>query len=94
MTFDHDIENEDGEVIATVFVEALFSPHVPAALSGRPEDCYPEEGGEIEELTVFLDGHDVTEQLDKIFTPDTRKSIEDAAYAQYNPRKERSFDHD
>jgi len=29
---------------------------VPARVSGPPEDCYPAEGGEVEDMTITLDG--------------------------------------
>jgi hypothetical protein len=32
----------------TVEVEYSGTPYIPAYISGPPEDCYPEEGGEIE----------------------------------------------
>ena len=63
MNFDYDIENEDGEVLANVQVGAQFSPYVPAFTSGRPEDCYPAEGGELEDLVVYLGDVDVTDNL-------------------------------
>jgi hypothetical protein len=63
MTFDYDIENEEGEVVATYRVEATFSPEAEGFTSGRPEDCYPTEGGDLEDLVVYLGDVDVTENL-------------------------------
>lgn len=63
MNFDYDIENEDGEVVATYRVEATFSSEVEGFTFGRPEDCYPTEGGELEDLVVYLGDVDVTENL-------------------------------
>ena len=81
MTFDYDIENEDGDVLATVKVEALFSGYVPAFTSGRPEDCYPEEGGELEELAILLDNKDITGWIDSMFPGDPYEAIRKKAYA-------------
>lgn len=64
MTFVYEIENEDGEVVKSYTVEATFAEEVPGFISGRPERCYPDSGGELEELNVFLGNKDVTHQLD------------------------------
>ena len=37
-------------------VECDVSWYVPAQLYGRPEDCYPAEGGDVEVLSATLDG--------------------------------------
>lgn len=42
-------ENED-----CVIVTYTQSPFVPARTYGRPEDCYPAEGGEVEVISVKL----------------------------------------
>lgn len=42
-------ENED-----CVIVSYTQSPFVPARTYGRPEDCYPAEGGEVEVIDVKL----------------------------------------
>ena len=39
-------------------IEYTLSPYDPGRIYGRPEDCYPHEGGEIEDLEVFLDGRE------------------------------------
>ena len=31
----------------------MFSPYDPGRCSGPPEDCYPPEGGELEDLKVY-----------------------------------------
>lgn len=73
MTFDFDIEKND-EVVATLTVEAWFTPVVPGRLDGRPEHCYPSEGGELEFIEVFdgdrqLDEAEVTERFgEKVWT--------------------------
>ncbi len=88
MTFDYEIENEDGEVLATVQVGAQFSPYVPAFTSGLPEDCYPAEGGEIEDLWVYLDGEDITKTVDATFKGDHYDAICAKAYDLYDAKKE------
>jgi len=88
MNFDYDIENEDGEVLATVQVGAQFSPYVPAFTSGLPEDCYPAEGGELEDLWVYLDGEDVTKTVDATFKGDHYDAICAKAYDLYDAKKE------
>lgn len=42
-------DHDDNEYI----VEANVSAVVPAKLSGPPEDCYPAEGGEVEDHEVW-----------------------------------------
>jgi hypothetical protein len=88
MNFDYEIENEDGEVLATVQVGAQFSPYVPAFTSGLPEDCYPAEGGEIEDLWVYLDGEDITKTVDATFKGDHYDAICAKAYDLYDAKKE------
>jgi hypothetical protein len=88
MNFDYEIENEDGEVLATVQVGAQFSPYVPAFTSGLPEDCYPAEGGEIEDLWVYLDGEDITKTVDATFKGDHYEAICAKAYDLYDAKKE------
>jgi hypothetical protein len=46
---------DDGACVE-VEVSGLFSPYIPARLSGPPEDCYPAEGGECEDFTATVDG--------------------------------------
>ena len=92
MTFDYDIENEDGEPVERLRVEARFSPYVPAYTSGLPEDCYPAEGGELEELVVCLGNKDITRHVDDLFGPDTYRNIKQYAEDNYDPKKERRHD--
>lgn len=44
-------ENED-----CVVVKYTQTPFVPARTYGRPEDCYPAEGGEVELIEARVDG--------------------------------------
>lgn len=39
-----------------VEVSANVSPVIPAKISGPPEDCYPEEGGEVGDIEAEVDG--------------------------------------
>lgn len=45
----------NGEEIV-VLIQGDVSPVIPARLSGRPEDCYPAEGGEVLNLTATVNG--------------------------------------
>ncbi len=48
-------------------VEFEYEPIIPAKTSGPPENCHPEEGGEVEINEVYLEGWDVTALLsDKV----------------------------
>lgn len=64
MTFVYEVENEHGEVVKTYTVEATFAEEAPGLLSGRPERCRPDEGGDLEELAVYLGNKDVTRHID------------------------------
>jgi acyl-CoA thioesterase FadM len=63
MTFTYEVENEDGEVVKTYSIEATFAPKEEGRVSGRPERCLPDEGGELEDLTVYLGNKDVTQHI-------------------------------
>ena len=63
MTFVYEVESEDGEVVATYHVEATFTDEEPAVLSRRPEHCRPVEGGELEDVEVFLGNKNVTQHI-------------------------------
>ena len=88
MTFDYEIENEEGKVVATYRVEATFASEAEGFTSGRPEDCYPAEGGEIEDLWVYLDGEDITKTVDATFKGDHYDAICAKAYDLYDAKKE------
>lgn len=64
MTFDYDVEDEDGNVLQTYKVDVVFAEGVPGFYSGRPEKCYPTSGGDILDLVVHLGNKDVTQQID------------------------------
>jgi hypothetical protein len=64
VTLTYDIENKEGKVVKTYIVEATFTEDAPGFISGRPERCRPDEGGELEDLSVYLGNKDVTHQID------------------------------
>ncbi len=84
MRFRYEIENEDGEVIDNVTVEAHFSPYVPAFTSGAPEDCYPAEGGELEDLHVFQGLKGITDKVDETYGEGTLNRIREAARDRFH----------
>ncbi len=45
-----------GEDEFEVEVTGDVAPIIPGRYSGPPEDCYPDEGGEVESLSASLDG--------------------------------------
>jgi hypothetical protein len=76
MDFDYEIE-KDGEIIKTLKCEAEFAPIIRGRYEGRPEHCYPDEGGEFQNVTVRLDGRRLTEkQVDEMFGEGTWSDIE------------------
>ena len=84
MRFRYEIENEDGDVIDNVTVEAHFSPYVPAFTSGKPEDCYPAEGGELEDLHVLQGLKGITDTVDDLYGPGTLDRIREAARDRFH----------
>ena len=79
MTFDYDIEDADGEIVATVSVTAEFEPEVDAFLSGPPERCHPPYGGDLIELDVYLRRENITATVDEQFGAGTYDRIAQAA---------------
>jgi hypothetical protein len=67
VTFDYEIENEDGDVLATLEVEAEFEPFVPGNRRGHPDNWTPDEGGSLEGLDVYLNGKDITSRVDDLY---------------------------
>lgn len=53
-TCSFDWEDQENNRLLTFDVHAYISPYVPARLYGPPEDCSPEEGGQIEDFYVVL----------------------------------------
>ena len=52
-----------------------FTPRVPAQLTGLPENCYPEEGGEIEFTVLDRKGYRAP-WIEKKLTKDDVERIE------------------
>lgn len=78
-------EWDDGKGrVLTFRIDGYVSPYVPAQTYGLPEDCYPAEGGELEDWTFDLingsmydeDGNLCKEFADFDET-DRRKAVED-----------------
>jgi hypothetical protein len=47
-------EIQDGEYIETdLEIEFNYTPYIPAKTYGRPEDCHPAEGGDVEILEIW-----------------------------------------
>ena len=77
MNFDYEIENDKGEVVETLDCEAEFAPVVRGRYEGPPEHCYPDEGGELEGLTVRVGRRELTpDEVDFYFGPGTYRAIE------------------
>lgn len=72
--------HDEGKLI-TVEVSARFSPIIPGRYTGPWEDCYPDEGGELEELTATVDGQpfDLTDAEEK-------EAIDACASDAFDPR--------
>ncbi|CAA2140505.1 hypothetical protein [Hyphomicrobium sp. ghe19] len=47
---------ERGDEQIELEVNYSLTPYYPARTYGAPEDCYPAEGGEVDELTAYLEG--------------------------------------
>jgi hypothetical protein len=87
ISFDHDVEDEDGEILDTVQVTALFEPYVPERRRGHPDNWTPAEGGGFEGLDVFLDGKNVTKDVDTLYGDGTYDRIVKEAEYRYSMEK-------
>jgi len=88
MTFDYDIENEDGDVIATVKVAAFFTPYVPEKRRGHPDNWTPAEGGDFEGLDIYRDDRNITQDVDDLFGDGTYDRIVKKAEWQHQQEKD------
>lgn len=59
------------------------TPITPAYISGPPEDCYPEEGGEVEITEIFIDTWEVTALLSEGVVSDLETRCAEYAAAQF-----------
>lgn len=84
ISFSHDIEDEDGDVIATVQVTALFEPYVPERRRGHPDNWTPAEGGGFEGLDIYLDNKNVTQIVDDTYGDGTYDRIVKEAEYRYS----------
>lgn len=69
---------ERGDEQIDLEIDYDVAPYYPAQTYGPPENCYPAEGGEIEELTATLDG--------EVFalTPDEVQAVENHIYEHHD----------
>ena len=44
-------------------IEAVVMPGRPGKYYGKPEDCYPDEPAEVEEVAVYFEGEEVKGKL-------------------------------
>ena len=44
-------------------IEAVVMPGRPGRYYGKPEDCYPDEPAEVEEVSVYFEGEEVKGKL-------------------------------
>lgn len=63
--------------------EVDVTPYQPAYTTGRPEDCFPEEGGEIDVISLICDGHNAMFLLDSDLEDDIMAAIEKALEDEY-----------
>ena len=85
-------DEEDVEVN----VECSVSAFRPGKYSGLPENCYPDEGGEVEDVKVTLDGKDITDTLSKEAMEHVERVAfeiaEDSAIDDYDPPDDEYYD--
>jgi len=63
----------------TLAAKVIETPYIPAQTRGKPEDCYPAEGGELEFKSLTCDGKDAMFLLNSKFL---RDQIGIAAYEE------------
>lgn len=71
-------ELERGEDILAVTIAYTVADYDPGSTYGPPEDCYPPEGGEVEELTATMADGTIIE-----LTPEELDKVEKHIYATH-----------
>ena len=62
-TYSLEVEMPDDTLPEFEFeVSAHVNAYDPGRLSGPPENCYPPEGGDCDDIALFLDGRELTEE--------------------------------
>lgn len=69
----HRVDADGDGYILEVLVRYDIEPYVPAKISGPPEDCYPAEGGCVDDLVAFKPGTTETVEL----TAEERNEVRD-----------------
>lgn len=77
LNFDYEVTTGDGTVVDVLNVDASFSARVAAT------NWSPAEGGELEDLAVYLNGKDVTGHLDVLFGEGTYEDIAKVAKEKF-----------
>ena len=94
MNFDYEVENEEGEIVATLSVSACFSAFTPSSRRGHPDNWCPAEGGELEELCIYNGTTDITNDVDKLYGDGTYDAIQDTAIDRFDPKQEADNSYD
>ncbi len=81
VSFEYEWEPDGEDVEAIILdVNATITDYDPGVLSGPPENCYPPEGGEVEDLEVFFQ-----DQTKMDLIPDAlRSKLEEYAQEMHN----------
>lgn len=74
-------EDEDNNRTVELTVHGTISAYYPAKISGPPEDCYPAEGGELEDWEITVNEvtfyNDDGDELPVAITDEIKKKIAD-----------------
>lgn len=87
---DFPIYTDGGETETCYDIECEVTPYDPGRTYGPPENCYPPEGGEVEILSIKLNGKEVPAELwEKIGLDRVHaEEIEQEAHEQLSDRFE------
>lgn len=81
--------NGDGYIVDAL-IRYYIEPYVPGKLFGPPEDCYPAEGGYVDDLAAFKPGTDEPVEM----TDEERKELVDWIEQHHNHAADRYGDPD